>query len=88
MSFYRRLSADIKMKNFKIKTSFLSLEGLKAQAKKTGINFMIFILIFAENCLKFDALHDFSVWLTIDFNPADSNRFQSHTGKYIILCYY
>ena len=50
-SYYRQLSADIKMKNNKIKTSFVSREGLKAQADKTGIKFRIFILIFVENCL-------------------------------------
>ncbi len=54
------------MKNFKIKTSFVSREGPKARADKTGINFMIFILIFVENCLYFDAIHDFSVWLRTD----------------------
>ena len=35
----------------KIKTSFVSREGPKARADKTGINFMIFSLIFVENCL-------------------------------------
>ena len=35
----------------------------KAWAYKTGIDFMIFILIFVENCLLYDAIHDFSVWL-------------------------
>ncbi len=59
-SYYRQLSADIKMKNYTI---------------KTGINFMIFILIFIEN--------DFSVWLRTGSKPADINRYQSHTGKYI-----
>ena len=63
------------MKNYKIKTSFVSLEGPKARANKTGINFRIFILIFVENC--------FSVWLRTDSNPADSNRFRIHTGKYL-----
>ena len=41
-SYYRQLSADIKMKNYKNKTSFISPEGQKARAKKTGINIMIF----------------------------------------------
>ncbi len=50
-SYYRQLSADKKMKKFKIKTSFVSRKGTKARADKTGINFMIFILIFVENCL-------------------------------------
>jgi len=58
-SYYRQLSVDIKMKNHKI---------------KTGINIMILILIFIENCLKFDAVHEFSVWLRTGYNPEDSNR--------------
>ena len=36
----------IKMKNYKLKTSFVSTESLKARANKTGINFMNFISIF------------------------------------------
>ena len=38
-SYYRQLAAcaDIRMKNYKIKTSFVSLEGPKARANKTGI---------------------------------------------------
>ncbi len=50
-----------------------------ARAKKNGINFMIFILIFVENCLYFEAIHDFSVWLKTASNPTDRNRFQGHT---------
>ena len=42
-SYYTQLSADIKMKNYKIKTSFFSPEVLKARSK-TGINFVIFVL--------------------------------------------
>ena len=34
-----------------MKTSFLGPKGLKAQANKTAIDNMIFILIFEENCL-------------------------------------
>ena len=37
------------MKNYKDKTSFVTPKMPKAQASKTGINFMIFILIFVEN---------------------------------------
>ena len=36
---------------------------------------MIYILIFVENCLQYDAIHDFSVGLRIGSNPADINRF-------------
>ena len=43
------------MKDNKIKTSFVSSEGLKARTDKTGINSMIFILIFVKNCLLYDA---------------------------------
>ncbi len=68
-SYYRQSSADLKIK--------------KAQDNKTGIDFRIFILIFVENCLYFDAIHDFSDWLKIGFNPADSNRFRSHTENCI-----
>ncbi len=47
----RHLSTDIKMKNYKIKTIFVSPEGPEARANKTGINFMIFISIFVDNSL-------------------------------------
>ena len=43
-------------------------------ANITDINFMIFVLIFVENCLKYDAINDFSVWLRTGFNPADINQ--------------
>ena len=56
------------MKKIKIETRMYSLEGPKARANKTGINFMIFILLFVENCLSFDAIHKFSVWwIVINF---------------------
>ena len=41
----------IKMKNNKIKTSFGSIEGTKAWTNKTGIEFVISVLIYLENCL-------------------------------------
>ena len=44
-TFYRQLSTDIKMKKYKFKTSFVNTEGPKSRANKTGINFIIFILI-------------------------------------------
>ncbi len=34
---------------------------------------MIFIFILVENCLWFDAIHDFSVWLSTGSTPADRN---------------
>ncbi len=54
---------------------------IKNDKIKTGINFMNFILIFVENCVLFDDIHDFSVWLITGSNPVDSDRFRSHTGK-------
>ena len=48
---------------------------------KAGINVMICILIFVENCLEYYKIHDISVWLRTGFNPADINWFRSHTGK-------
>ena len=46
---HRQLSMDIKMKNYKIRTSFV---------KKHVI---FFILTFEENCLQRFDIHDFSV---------------------------
>ena len=34
-----------------------------------------------ENCQQYDAIHNFSVWLNSDYNPADINRFRSHAEK-------
>ena len=42
-SFYKQLSANVKIEDYKIQT-----EG---SGNKTGINLMIFILIFLKNCL-------------------------------------
>ncbi len=47
--------------------------------------FMIFILILVKNCLQFDAIHDFSVWLRTSFSQVDFNRFESHTEKILYL---
>ncbi len=44
--YYRQLYADIKMKIFRIKTS-----PRPQGTNKTGIDFIIFILILAENSL-------------------------------------
>ena len=46
---------------------------------------MIFILKFVENCLYYDGIHNFSVWLRTGSNPADISRFRIHTGKKFIL---
>ena len=70
------------MKDYKIKTSFDRPDRLKAQAKKlVCIYFFYFYLIFLENWLYNDAIHDFSVWLQTGSNQADINRFRSHNGK-------
>ena len=42
---------------------------------------MIFISIFVENLMQYDAIYDFSVRLRTGYDPADINRFRSHTGK-------
>ena len=52
---------------------------------KIGIDLMIFILIFLANCLQYDAIHDFSVWLITGSNSADINRFRSHRKLYKTL---
>ena len=72
---------DIKIQNCMIKISFVSPKEPNVLANKTGINFRIFMSLFMENCLKFDAIHAFSVWLRTSSNPPDINRFQSHTGN-------
>ena len=59
------------MKNCKIETSFMSPE------------FMIFILIFVENCLLFDNIHKLSVRARTGSNPPGINRFGSHTSKFL-----
>ena len=46
--YYRQLSADIKMLNNKIKTSFFRYKWLEAHANKTVIEMMIFSLIFVR----------------------------------------
>ena len=63
------------MKNYKIRTSFVSRKEPKALGNKTGINFMIFTLIFVEKCLQDDSIHDFSLWLTTGSCPSSINRF-------------
>ena len=69
------------MKNYKTKTSIVRHEGPRAQANKTGISLMIFILIFMESCLHYNAIHDFSVFRRTGSNQVDIKRFRSNTGK-------
>ena len=47
---------------------------------KTGINFMIFILIYIKNLSVIRCFTCFSMLLRTGSNPADINRFESHTG--------
>ena len=58
-------------KDWKINSSFDGPEATKVGASKTGINFMISILLFVENCLWYDTIHGFSVWPRIGSNTAD-----------------
>ena len=69
------------MKNYKMKTAFISAKGVKVRSNKTGIDFMIFILIFVENCLE-NAKHNL---LKTDSDPAEKNRLRSHTGKRFLV---
>ena len=64
------------MKNYRIKTSFISPDGPKAN--KTGIITIIFHFIIRGN---FSDMHGFSMWLRTGSNPADINRFRSLLEK-------
>ena len=58
-------------KNYKIKTSFVDPESLKARDNKTGINLMIFILICVENwfILSFNSCrHKGRCMMSLSFN--------------------
>ena len=48
-TYYRQLSADNEMKNYKIKTGFVFLEGRRPWLTKTGINFKIIIFLLVKN---------------------------------------
>ena len=60
---------------------FVNHQEPKVQVNKAGISFRFYFNIIVENCLLYDALHDFSVWLRIGSNPVDINQFRSHTAK-------
>ena len=60
------------MNNFKLKTSFVSSEGPKAQLYETGINFLRFFFNYSS---LYDAIHDFLLWLGTGSNPAEINQF-------------
>ena len=78
--YYRQLSADIKIKKIFYLASFVS-----QRLGQSGINFTISILLFMENCLYYNVIHDFSVLLITGSNPTDMKRFRSHTGNYFLL---
>ena len=56
-----RAFRDYQNNFFLIKTSFVSLKGLKALANKSGNKSFILSLIFVENCLKLNVLSEFTV---------------------------
>ena len=63
------------MKNYNIKT--LRPLGFN----NTGINFMIFTLILVETCLKYDAIHDFSLLLRMVQIQRILTDFEAMLGK-------
>ena len=50
-SYYKQHSTDIKMKDYKIKTSLVRPDRSKDRPNNTGNNFLIFNFIFVENYL-------------------------------------
>ncbi len=52
-----KLSADIKMKIYKIKTSFLDPKGPHARANKTGINLILIFAIVEKFYIKTELTH-------------------------------
>ena len=66
----RQLSTDIDIENYKFKASFVSNKGPE---KQNWYHSMIFILILVENCLLYDVIHDFSVWLRTGSYPGNNN---------------
>ena len=51
---HKQVSADIKIYNYKIKTSFVSPELPEAQANKTGFNIMILNFYIRKNRIYYD----------------------------------
>ena len=62
-----QLFADIKMKNYKNKISFVSPEGPKVMANKGGISSRIFIFNIQGILSVTDTINDFSVMLRTGF---------------------
>ena len=57
--YYRQLSADIKMKNFMIKTSFVTADGPYTLADETGFYFDIRGKLSVIRCYEFSAENRF-----------------------------
>ena len=55
----------------KINSSFDSPVGPTSWFNEICIDFMIFILLFVENFLKYDTIHDFSAWQRAGAYPPD-----------------
>ena len=47
----------------------------------------LYILKFVEKLIYYDTIFNFSVWLRTGSNPADINRFGSHTGKFLVCMF-
>ena len=65
---------------------YFSPKGPKDRAYKTGINFMVFILVFVEKCLYYDTLKDFSVLMRNGSNPTDINRLEALQQSNFLQC--
>ena len=72
------------MYNYMIKTSFVSPEMPKARANILVLILWLFIFIFVGKLEKYDTIHEFSVWIRTDSNPADINRFRSLENVFLI----
>ena len=70
LSYYRQLSTDLKMKNYDIKTRFVSHQRPKDWANKTCINFIIFYF----NIRGKLSVIRFLVWLRNSSNPVLIHR--------------
>ena len=71
-SYFKQLLADIKIYNGKTKTSFLDAESM---GSKLVFILRLYIFIYVENWIQYNARHYFSVWLRTASNPPDINWF-------------
>ena len=63
--------------NYRFIPVLLALRG-----QRHGITNTLFVYI---NCLQYDTMRDFSVWLRTGFNPADNVRLRNDSGSYTNL---